>query len=85
MNNQTTGTTYDNGNARVLWGVRSKRFYILVDGYGLGISDGYVVDRPIVYDDKRVAYSCPERLPKYVKRAFERLAAKGAIQNRMGV
>lgn len=59
------------------------KWNIIYDGYGLGISDGWTVDRPIIYDDRRVAYDSPERLPKYVKTAFERMAKAGTIENRM--
>ena len=85
MNEYTTGATYDDGKTLVLWGTPSRRYYIIADGYGLGLSDGWTVDRPIIYDDRRVAYEWPERLPQYVKRRFETMAARGLIENRMEI
>lgn len=85
MNDMLTGMKWNDGGypAKVLWGTNNRKHYIICDGYGLGISDGVHVDRPVIYDDKRVAYDAPERLPQYIKNEFERMAQKGEITNRM--
>lgn len=76
--------TYEglNGTTYVLWQNKGKKWHIICDGYGLGITGDYC-DRPVIYEYKRVVYDFPERLPEYVKDAFERLAAQGKIWNRM--
>lgn len=81
MNTCTTGATFDNGRTQILWGIPTRRYYILRDGYGLGISNGYTVDRPIIYENKKVAYDHPDALPKYIKDKFQSLAQRGLIQN----
>lgn len=70
-----------NGEYKTLWSVKSRKYSIICDGYGLGITDGWRVDRPIIYNDKRVAFSSPESLPKYIKEKFATLAKNGAIIN----
>lgn len=61
---------YDNG-----------KWSIYIDGYGIGISDGYEVDRPTIYDDGKVAYDFPERIPAYVKKKMESLVRQGVFDN----
>lgn len=66
----------------VIWKGKGRTFYILIDGYGLAVSDGWSNDRFIIYDDLRVAYDFPERLPKYIKDKVSSLARRGIIVNR---
>ena len=73
--------TAKTGEYNTIWSRKNCTYSIIVDNYGLGITDGYTVDRPIIYDDKRVAYDFPERLPKYIKEKFSSLAWNGKICN----
>lgn len=66
----------------IVWRVKSKKYYIIIDGYGLAVTDGWTCDRFIVYDDKRVAYDYPEHLPQYIKNKVLRLTHAGIIDNR---
>lgn len=61
---------------KVYWESKNKKWSIIRDEYGYGISNGWFVDRPIIYADKSVAYSNPEALPKYVKNKFARIAKR---------
>ena len=69
------------GEYKTLWTVKSRKYSIICDGYGLGITDGWTVDRPIIYNNKKVAFDFPESLPKYIKEKFATLAENGAIIN----
>lgn len=64
-----------------IWSNPAARWSIIEDEYGLGITDGYYVDRPIIYKDGRVAYDRPECLPKYIKERFESMARHGQVHN----
>ena len=68
---------------KVLWSKKGCQYEIIADGYGLGICNDRRCDRPIIYDDKRVAYDSPAQLPKYVKSQFAKMAMQGKIWNRM--
>lgn len=70
-----------NGGCATIWSRKNCTYSIIVDGYGLGITDGWTVDRPIIYNDKRVAYNFPECLPKYIKDKFASLAINNQIVN----
>ena len=73
--------TKETGDYNTLWSAKNRKYSIIVDGYGLGITDGWTVDRPIIYDNRRVAYDFPEKLPNYIKDKFSQLAWKGLIVN----
>lgn len=73
--------TAKTGECNTIWSNKNRKYSIIVDGYGLGITDGWTVDRPIIYDDKRVAYDFPERLPQYIKDKFASLAWNCQIIN----
>lgn len=67
---------------KTIWSNAATRWYIIEDEYGLGITDGYYVDRPIIYPDSSVAFDCPECLPKYIKERFKSMARHGQIHNK---
>lgn len=73
--------TAKTGEYNTIWSGKNRTYSIIVDCYGLGITDGYTVDRPIIYNDRRVAYDFPEALPKYIKEKFQSLALSGKICN----
>lgn len=63
----------------ILWS-DGKKWSIIHDGYGLGISDGYRVERPFVYwETESVAYDNPEWIPKMVILKFERMVRRGSF------
>lgn len=67
---------------RVLW--YKGNWEIFIDGYGVGVSDGYTTDRPAIYErfgNTEVAYGFPERIPKYVKNKMNQLVKSGAFDN----
>lgn len=67
----------------VLWGIPYRKWFILRDGYGLGISDGWYVVRPVIYNNWRVEYDHPEALPQYVKDKFQRMVNEGLTDERL--
>ena len=75
---------WGDGPVKVFW--KSGKWSIIVDGYGLGITDGWSVERPIIYTHKNpptVAYDgTAVSVPPYVKRKFEELVQKGVLKNR---
>ena len=65
-------------NTLTIWS--KGKWEIIVDGYGLGITDGWSVERPMIYDDHTVAYSDDVLyVPPYVKRQFEKMASTGKL------
>lgn len=65
-------------NTLTIWS--KGKWEIIVDGYGLGITDGWSVERPMIYDDHTVAYSDDILyVPPYVKRQFEKMASTGKL------
>lgn len=75
---------WGDGPVKVFW--KSGKWSIIMDGYGLGITDGWGVERPIIYTHKNpptVAYDGTAiSVPPYVKRKFEELVQKGVLKNR---
>lgn len=75
---------WGDGPVKVFW--KSGKWSIIMDGYGLGITDGWGVERPIIYTHKNpptVAYDgTAVSVPPYVKRKFEELVQKGVLKNR---
>lgn len=75
---------WGDGPVKVFW--KSGKWSIIMDGYGLGITDGWGVERPIIYTHKNpptVAYEgTAVSVPPYVKRKFEELVQKGVLKNR---
>ena len=69
------------GAYNTIWTAKSRKYSIICDGYGLGITDGWTVDRPVIYHDKTVGFDFPEALPKYIKEKFKSLAYNGYIVN----
>ena len=65
-------------NTLTIWS--KGKWEIIVDGYGLGITDGWSVERPMIYDDHTVAYSGDAlNVPPFVKRQFEKMASTGRL------
>ena len=66
---------------RVIW--RSKRddWKVIRDQYGIGITDDYWIDRPLMSggDNPRLVYEWSELIPQHVKKRVSALVASGAI------
>lgn len=62
--------------------VTKGKWSIIVDGYGIGISDQCNVDRPVIYGGVRVGFDKPERIPKGIYEEFMRLVRLGVLRNR---
>ena len=62
---------------------RSGKWEIIEDGYGLGVTDGWNVDRFFIYDYDipRIAYDNTLGVPSYIKRKVEQLVKKGMLKN----
>lgn len=64
----------------VLWISENGKWRISIEDYGtmrrLVISDGWTVDRPVMYADGTVAYDDPYAVPHYVKNVAEGILRK---------
>ena len=70
---------------KTLWKPKNKKlkWSIIEDGYGLGITDDWIVIRPFIYyyDEIKVSYD-NLGMPNYIRTKFEKMAKKGCFNNR---